>query len=107
MITQTYKLDMIPKDINPYVVVSQYDTARQIEIELYEDGSIYVPSGTVSVRINGTEVDATLSGNVVTFLIPAALTQVSGKSEGEVKVTDSGEMSSCNFIFVVDPTPIR
>lgn len=107
MINQTYKLEMIPKNINPYVMVSQYDTARQISFQLYENGVSYAPSGSVKVTIDSTEIAATLSDNIVTFLVPEDLTKKSGKSEGEVTVTDNGVMSSCNFIFIVDPTPIE
>ena len=107
MITQTYKLGIIPKFIIPYVMVSQYDTARQIELELYENGVVYSPSGTAKVTINETEISATLNGNVVSFVVPEELTQEVDTYYGEVTITDNGVMSSCNFKFIVDPTPIE
>lgn len=108
MITQAYKLNMIPNDILPVVYVSQYDDgARTISFELYDGAEAYTPTNA-KVRIKGKEKQCTISSNVVSFVVDANFTEEAGTFLGEIVDTkDNGVVASCNFKFAVDSTPIQ
>lgn len=103
MIVQTYDLDVTPNRVRPFVYVSQFDQARQIVFNMYDGDEEYNPA-SASVVIGEEEIEATVSGNTVTFNVPEDLTQVAQLYEGEVRTGDV--MGSCNFRFKVDSTPI-
>lgn len=102
MFKNTYKLDMIPDRVKPLIIVSQYDTAREIQLDLFLNGEEYVPS-SANILIGETEIVPTIDGNSVTFDVPLDLTMECGIQDGEVQVGDI--MGSCNFRFKVDSTP--
>ena len=107
MITNTYNLNMIPDRVLPLVIVSQYDTSRSIVFNLYDGTEEYQPS-SAKVLIGTNQYDGTVSGNTVTFNVPSELTQEATKLFGEIVATDSnGKMSSLNFKFKVDSTPME
>lgn len=102
MFKNIYKLDMTPDRVKPLVMVSQFDTAREIEFDLFLDNVEYNPA-SASILIDETEITPTISGNSVSFTVPSELTMYSGIFYGEVSVGDV--MGSCNFKFKVDSTP--
>lgn len=106
MITQTYKLNMIPFGVLPLVNVSQYDNgARTIVFNLYNGEEEYTPTD-VTITLGDKTVNGTIDGSSVSFVVTHDLTQESGIFLGEI--TDSnnnGIISSCNFKFRVDSTP--
>ena len=107
MIVNTYSLNMIPDRVLPLVMVSQYDSARRIVFNLYDGESEYQPT-SAKVRIGTNQYEGTVSGNQVTFNVPSALTQTAQYLFGEIVATDSnGKMSSLNFKFKVDSTPME
>lgn len=107
MITNYYNLNMIPDRVLPLVMVSQYDSSRRIVFNLYDGESEYQPS-SAKVLIGTNQYDGTVSGNQVTFNVPSTLTQEAQNLFGEIVATDSnGKMSSLNFKFKVDSTPME
>lgn len=107
MIVNTYSLNMIPDRVLPLVMVSQYDTSRCIVFNLFDGESEYQPT-SAKVLIGTNQYDGTVSGNTVTFNVPSALTQTAQYLFGEIVATDSnGKMSSLNFKFKVDSTPME
>ena len=107
MITNTYNLNMIPDRVLPLVMVSQYDTSRCIVFNLYDGENEYQPA-SAKVLIGTNQYEGQVSGNTVTFNVPSALTQTAQYLFGEIVATDSnGKMSSLNFKFKVDSTPME
>ena len=102
MITQSYKLNMIPDKVLPVINVSQYDSSRTIVFNLYDGEDEYTPT-SVSVKIGTTTLNGTISSNSVSIVLPSSLMQNSGEVKGEL--IDAG-MGSLNFIFNVDSTPL-
>lgn len=115
MITQSYKLNMIPDNFPVIVRCSQYDTeSRTIEMTLYEGSALYtIPNGaTVTVRgtkqdRTGFEYPCTFSGSVVSFDIQEQMTIFAGEVPSEIRITSNDEiLGSCNFYFLVESTPL-
>ena len=107
MIVNTYNLNMIPDRVLPLVMVSQYDTSRCIVFNLFNGTEEYQPA-SAKVLIGTNQYDGTVSGNTVTFDVPSTLTQTAQYLFGEIVATDSnGKMSSLNFKFKVDSTPME
>ena len=115
MITQSYKLNLIPDNFPVFVRCSQYDTeSRTIEMTLYEGSALYtIPTGaTVTVRgtkqdKTGFEYPCTYSGSVVSFDIQAQMTIFAGEMPSEIRITSNDEiLGSCNFYFLVESTPL-
>lgn len=107
MIVNTYNLNMIPDRVLPLVMVSQYDSSRCIVFNLFDGENEYQPT-SAKVLIGTNQYDGTVSGNQVTFNVPSSLTQNAQYLFGEIVATDSnGKMSSLNFKFKVDSTPME
>ena len=102
MITQSYKINMIPDKVLPVINVSQYDSSRTIVFYLYDGEEEYTPT-SVSVKIGTTTLSGTISSNSVSIVLPSSLMQNSGEVKGELIDADMG---SLNFIFNVDSTPL-
>ena len=102
MITQSYKLNMIPDKVLPVINVSQYDSSRTIVFYLYDGEEEYTPT-SVSVKIGTTTLSGTISSNSVSIVLPSSLMENSGELKGELIDADMG---SLNFIFNVDSTPL-
>ena len=107
MIVNTYNLNMIPDRVLPLVMVSQYDSSRTIVFNLYDGENEYQPT-SAKVLIGTNQYEGQVSGNQVTFNVPSSLTQTVQYLFGEIVATDSnGKMSSLNFKFKVDSTPME
>lgn len=107
MIVNTYSLNMIPDRVLPLVMVSQYDSSRTIVFNLYDGENEYQPT-SAKVLIGTNQYEGQVNGNQVTFNVPSALTQTAQYLFGEIVATDSnGKMSSLNFKFKVDSTPME
>ena len=116
MITQSYKLNLIPDGLQyPYVSVSQYDdNSRTIEFVLYAGTETFdIPSGA-TVTIRGTKRDNTgfeypceFDGNVVTFALKQQITIFSGDVPSELRITLGDEiLGTANFVFNVEMTTL-
>ena len=92
--------------VKPLVMVSQYDTARTIEFELYDNETRYIPSNA-TILIGTNQYQGTITNGIVYFTVPSSLTQNAQKLFGEIVVNDNGRMATCNFNFVVDSTPLN
>ena len=107
MIVNTYNLNMIPDRVLPLVMVSQYDSSRTIVFNLYDGENEYQPT-SAKVLIGTNQYEGQVNGNQVTFNVPSALTQTAQYLFGEIVATDSnGKMSSLNFKYKVDSTPME
>ena len=111
MITQTYRVDMIPNGAPLVVHVSQYDKdARTLAFDLYNGGVAYTPAVGATANIRGTKPDATvfvypmsIAGNVVSIALEQQMALVAGDVPCEIQVVDSdGTINSANFILRVE-----
>lgn len=99
MINQKYNLSIIPDKVKPIVRVSQYDDSSRTIIFNIDDTFT-----TAKVKIGDTEINGTVNGNEVSFLVTEDLTQDYGIKEGEVICDTIGTL---NFYFEVDFTPLE
>ena len=113
---ETIKLDLVPGKINPVCHASQYDTGRQIKIELLNDGVPYTLAGTETVTFeerkrDGRVVTAELENNGGTFVILNTTEQmcaVSGACLCVLKITDGGvKIGTLNFFLIVEDDPLN
>lgn len=122
MITQTYKLNLIPyaQEIvrgvrTPVVTLSQYDTESRLMIfELYVLGNPYpIPAGA-SGMLTGTKPDGTsiayavdLDENSAFLTMPEQVATVAGRYPAEIVLFDANEdrLGSANFDFLIEPSP--
>ena len=115
MITQRFKLNMIPSGVGVVVNVSQYDKlSRTIEMELLNGSVSYeIPSGSL-VEVRGTKKDktgfiypCTFTDNVVSFDIEQQMTIFEGVVPCEIRITNNGNIiGSANFTIKVEITPL-
>lgn len=111
MITQPYKLDLIPGGVPVRVPVSQYDAgSRNIIFQLYYGGMVFsVPAGAV-VTCDGSKPDrkgfsyvVTASGSSVTVTVTEQMTAVAGETECQITIRKDGMvLGSANFLLVVE-----
>lgn len=111
MITQTYKLDMVPGGMPQIIHVSQYDAGtRDLAFELHSGAMPWtVPTGA-TVTIDGTKPDrkafsvtAAASGATVTATVTQQMTAAAGRAECQLTVTSgSNVLGSANFILDVE-----
>lgn len=111
MITQIYKLDMVPGGMPQIIHVSQYDAgSRDLTFELYNGAMPWkVPTGA-TVTIDGTKPDrkafsiaATASGATVTATVTQQMTAATGRAKCQLTVTSgSNVLGSANFILDVE-----
>lgn len=108
MITQRHNLNIVPDKILPIVYASQFDTAREIEFQLYKENTEYTPDATsVYATIEGERIEAEVSGSVISFVLPASVTADSGTKLGEVVLENDGKIATCNFKLKVMPTMLK
>ena len=106
MITQRHNLNINPDKVLPIVYASQYDTAREIEFSLYDDNEQFEPSGQVYVLLGTEQVEATVNGSIVSFIIPESITEDYGSVLGEVVFQSGGKLGTCNFKLKIDRTKL-
>ena len=99
-----YKLNLITDRVLPLVMVSQFDTARTVEFELYDGDEKFVPRNA-TILIGTNQYEGTISNEVVSFTVPSSLTQTAQNLFGEIVIVDEGRIGTLNFQFVVDSTP--
>ena len=111
MITQKYRLDMVPGRSMVRVPVSRYDEgSRNIVFELVNGSEPFVvPAGAV-VTCDGTKPDrkgftvpATFDGNTVTVVVTGQMAAVAGDAKCQITIKDNGAvLGSCNFTLTVE-----
>lgn len=109
MVTQTYKLNMIPTGAPLVVHVSQYDTtARTLAFDLFAESVPYAPVGTATIR--GTKPDGTvfeyvmnITDNTASIQLEQQMAIVAGEVPCEIKIVETdGTINSANFILRVE-----
>ena len=116
MITQNYKIDLIPSGDPLIVHVSQYDTtARTLSFDLYNGGVAFTMPAGATATINGTKPDGnafmyemTTSGNAATIQLQQQMALVAGDTVCEIQITGSGggKLGTANFILRVERAAI-
>lgn len=111
MITQTYKIDLVPHGEPVVVHVSQYDVdGRTLAFELFNGGVAYNVPATVSAMLTGTKPDGTgfmynmdADGNTVSLDIPQQVSILAGDVPAEIQLADgTAKIGSANFIIRVE-----
>lgn len=95
MIVQSYNLSFDTGNVKPKMFVSQFDTARLIQLILD------IAPTTASVVIEDTQIESSLDGNVVSFLFVD--TSEVGIKHGELRCDGNG---SVNFEIEIEYTPL-
>lgn len=111
MITQPFKLNLIPGGVPVRVPVSQYDAgSRNITFSLYQGETAFsVPAGAV-VTCDGAKPDrkgfsyvVTASGSAVTVTVTEQMTAVPGEAECQITIRKDGKvLGSANFLLAVE-----
>ena len=109
LITHNITLDITPGLIPPVVPVSEYDVGRDFVITLQNRGQPFtIPTGTTA-KVEGTiaghpfSVNATPSGNTVTFSLTESMTAFAGRAWTKIKLTQNSKpVSTCGFWLDVD-----
>lgn len=111
MITQTYKIDLVPHGEPVVVHVSQYDVeGRTLAFELFNGGVAYNVPGTVTAILTGTKPDGTgfmynmaADGNTVSIDIPQQVSVLAGDVPAEITLADgAAKIGSANFVIRVE-----
>ena len=115
MISQNYKIDLVPNGIMTVVHVSQYDVgSRTIVFNLLKDGLPYVPDSGVTAYIEGQKpngstfsVPATLSDSTVSINLTGEMTEISGDVICKIALVyaNQNRVGSSSFVMAVDSTP--
>lgn len=108
------KLNINPgQGYTPIVPASQYDVGRELVFTIYDGSSpASIPSGTIATMV-GTKPSGlgftqlgTVSGNTVTVITTATMTEEGGHIPAELRLTYSGNnIGTANFIFAVEGSP--
>lgn len=115
MITQHYRLDLIPSGDPLIVHASQYDTsARTLNFELYNGGVAFELPAGAEASINGTKPDGTAfmyemtsDGNEVSIDMQQQMALVAGDTICEIQITSGGgKLGSANFILRIERAAI-
>lgn len=117
MITQSYRLNLIPNEKDPPVVVrcSQYDKdSRTIKFSLYNGAQPFSLDSGYTVTVRGTKKDATafeyncsIENTDVLFPIAQQMTLFDGKYPCELRIVLGEEiLGSANFILYVEKSPM-
>ena len=115
MITQHYKLNLIPDIVPVSVGVSQYDkTSRTIVFSIYNGDTLFtIPNGSLAT-VRGTKPDktgfeysCTISGSDISFEIQDQMTVLAGRFPVEIRITHNGELlGTANFMLNVEKSPL-
>lgn len=117
MITQQYKLNLIPTGKDPVIVrCSQYDKdSRSIEFSLFNNGEPFALNEGYVVTVRGTKKDGTafeyecsIVNNNAVFQINQQMTLFDGKYPCELRIVLGDEiLGSMNFTLLVEKSPIN
>lgn len=108
------KLNINPgQGYTPIVPASQYDVGRELVFTIYDGSSpASIPSGTIATMVGtkpsglGFTQQGTVSGNTVTVITTATMTEEGGHIPAELRLTYSGNnIGTANFIFGVEASP--
>lgn len=109
LVYKDISIDVNPGKAPQTIHVSQYDINRQFNVTLTDDGTpLNIPAGITAV-VEGSigrysfRENATVSNNVVTFILSEAMTANKGKVWTKIKLTEQGHpLSTCAFWLDVD-----
>lgn len=110
---QSNLVNMIPNGTLPRYNVSQYDVGRELAFILSDGSGAYsIPSGA-TIKIQGTKpsgmgfsVTGTYSGNTVTIVTTAEMTDENGNIECELSVSSGSVLlGTTNIVLAVEKSP--
>lgn len=114
MITEQFRLNLIPNGIPPVIHVSQYDVGRTLQFIIYNGSSQYVFTSGESAILLGTKPDGhifiydlTISNNVLSIDTTEQMLAIPGNVKAEIRVQGADkDIGTANFIFSVEESPI-
>lgn len=108
------KLNINPgQGYTPIIEASQYDVGRELTFAIYNESTpADIPSGTIATMV-GTKPSGlgftqlgTVSGNTVTVITTATMTEEAGHIPAELRFSYNGNnIGTANFIFAVEGSP--
>ena len=107
-------LNLIPGKAWPVCHASQFDTGREIRVNLFEGAAVYVLSGDEVVDViikkpDGNQVIETLTNTADSYVVIVTTEQMTaceGANLGEVRITKGAQViGSLNFILECEKSP--
>ena len=107
-------LNLIPGKAWPVCHASQFDTGREIRVNLFEGAAVYVLSGDEVVDViikkpDGNQVTETLTNTADSYVVIVTTEQMTaceGANLGEVRITKGAQViGSLNFILECEKSP--
>ena len=110
---QTINLNIIPDNSRPIAHVSQYDVGRTLKFKLFEGSASYSVVSGSTVKLQGTKpsgfgfsLSCTFSGNEVTAVTNAEMTDEWGDFPVELRITKNSDiLGTANLILSVERSP--
>lgn len=111
MITQSYKINLIPDGIPTRIPVSQFDTGRTLQLKLWNGTLPFEIPNDAVVTMDGTKPDGrsfsyetTTNENTATVQVTEQMTAVNGEVECQLTVVreDGRILSSSAFLLIVE-----
>ncbi len=95
--------------------ISQYDTAWEFQFSIYQGSTVYTPSESSSVYMEGRKADGTVfavpgvfSSGVAVIQCDASITAAVGPVTCELRVSEGdGVVGTANFEIIVEAAPLR
>jgi len=115
MITEQFRLNLIPNGIPLVIHVSQYDVGRTLQFIIYNGSSRYAFASGESAILLGTKPDGhifiydlTISNNVLSIDTTEQMLAIPGNVNAEIRIqgADGKDIGTANFIFAVEESPI-
>ena len=115
MITEQFRLNLIPNGIPLVIHVSQYDVGRTLQFIIYNGSSQYVFTSGESAILLGRKPDGhifiydlTISNNVLSIDTTEQMLAIPGNVNAEIRIqgADGKDIGTANFIFAVEESPI-
>ena len=107
-------LNLIPGKAWPVCHASQFDTGREVRVNLFEGAAVYVLSGDEVVDViikkpDGNQVTETLTNTADSYVVIVTTEQMTaceGANLGEVRITKGAQViGSLNFILECEKSP--
>lgn len=111
---QIINLQITPNGVMPKVYASQFDVGREIQFNLYDGATAYIPPVGTQIRFEGKKSDGNgfsyeciYTDNVVTVVLTDQMTVFAEEVPCELRLADySGDIGTLNIILAIEKSPI-
>lgn len=111
---QIINLQITPNGVMPKVYASQFDVGREIQFNLYDGATAFVPPAGTAIRFEGKKSDGngfsyacTYNDNVVTVALTDQMTVFAEEVPCELRLDYNGtDIGTINVILAIEKSPI-